>query len=152
MRNVEIRTVLDSLSGICGVHDGPGQWVDKGHHQIDQRPADNDVVIGHNAEGGEHRRCSDTRESWVNTSEHSNITTLEFLAETELHEGHWNTNGEEANPVGNEEQGSSPLEAKVREAPEVSEADTVADHSQNKSGSAQPASPLGVFSFIREEP
>ena len=43
---------------------------------------------------------------------------------------------------------SSILEAEVGEAPEVSEADTVADHSQNESGSAQPASPLGVFSFI----
>ena len=148
MRNVEIRTVFDSLSGICGVHDGPGQRVDKGHQQIDQRPADNDVVIGHNAEGGEHRRCSDTRESWVNTSEHSNITALEFLAETEFHEGHWNTNGDEANPVGNEEQSSAPLEAQVGETPEVSKADTVADHSQNKCGSAQPASPLGVFSFV----
>ena len=148
MRNVEIRTVFDSLSGICGVHDRPGQRVDKGHHQIDQRPADDDVVIGHDAEGSEHRRCSDTRESWVNTSEHSNITTLEFLAQTKLHEGHRNTNSEEANPVGNEEQGSTESVAQVGETPEVSQADTVADHSQNESGSAQPASPLGVFSFI----
>ena len=88
----------------------------------------------------------------MNTSEHSNITALEFLAETELHKGHWNTNGKEANPVGNEEQSSTPLEAQVGETPEVSKADTVANHSQDECGSAQPAGPLGVFSFVWEEP
>ena len=152
MRNVEIWTVFDSLSGVCGVHARPGQRVDKGHHQIDQRPADDDVVIGHNAEGGEDRRCSDTRESWVNTSEHSNITTLELLAETELHEGHRNTNGKQADPVGNEEEGSTPLEAQVRETPEVSEADAIANHSQDESCSTQPAGSFSVISFIREKP
>ena len=88
----------------------------------------------------------------MDSSEHSNITTLELLAETELHECHWNTNGQEANPVGNEEERSAPLKAQVRETPEVSEADTVAHHSQDESGSAQPSGPLSVISVIGEEP
>ena len=88
----------------------------------------------------------------MNTSEHSNITSLELLAETELHKGHWNTNAKKANPVGNEEQGSTPLVAQVRETPEVSKTDAVSNHSQDKCGSAQPAGSLGVFPFIWEEP
>ena len=92
MRNVQFWTVFYSLSGIGSVHHRPGQWVHKRKQQVDQRPADDDVVIGHNAERGQDGSCTDTREPWMNTSEHSNITSLEFLAETEFHEGHWNTN------------------------------------------------------------
>ena len=152
MCNVEIGTVFHSLSGVRGVHDGPRQGVDEWHHQVDQRPANDDVVVGHDAERGEDGRCADTREPRVYSSEHSNVTALELLAETKLHEGHRNTNGEKADPVGDEEEGTAPLEAQIGEAPEVSEADTVANHSQDESGTAQPAGSLSIISLIREKP
>ena len=80
----------------------------------------------------------------MDSSEHTDVTALEFLAETKLHEHNGEANREQAAPVGDEEQGSTPLVAEVRESPEVSQADTVADHSEDESRTTQPSSTFRV--------
>ena len=130
--------------------DGPGEGVDEGHNEVDEGPADDDVVVGHNAEGGQHRGESDTRKSGVDSTEDTDVTALELLSERHLHEGDRDSNEEEAAQVRDEEQSTTPSVAQVGEAPEVAEADTVADHSQDEGGVAQPTRSLGV-SLIFEE-
>ena len=87
----------------------------------------------------------------MDSTEHSNISTLEFLSEGQLHESYWETDCEEAEEVWNEEESSSPFEAKVWETPEVSKSDTVANHSKNEGCSGQPTGTLDALIFILKD-
>ena len=86
----------------------------------------------------------------MDSTEHTDITTLEFLTECHLHESHWDSNEEQADPVWDEEKHASPSEAEVRETPEVSETDTVADHSNDVSPSTQPTRTGRVRGLVLE--
>jgi len=86
----------------------------------------------------------------VYSSEDTDITALEFLSERELHERDWESNCEQADPVRDEEQGATPLVAKVREPPEVTQADAVADHSEDESRSTQPSSTFCISAIVSE--
>ena len=57
-RDVEVRAVL--VLAVGGVLDGPGQRALEGHDKVDERPSDDNVVVGDDAEGGEHGRQPDS--------------------------------------------------------------------------------------------
>ena len=86
----------------------------------------------------------------MDSSEHTDVTALEFLTEWELHKGNRQADCDQAAPVGDEEQGATPLIAEVREPPEVAQADTVADHSEDESRSTQPSSTFCVNAIVSE--
>ena len=86
----------------------------------------------------------------MDSSEHTDVTALEFLTERKLHKGDRQSDCEEADPVWDEEQGATPLIAEVREPPEVTQADTVADHSENESRSTQPSRAFCVSTIVSE--
>ena len=87
----------------------------------------------------------------MDATEYTDVTALELLTERHLHERDGDTNQEEAAKVRNEEECTTPGVAQVWETPEVSKADTVADHSQDERGVAEPSRSLSV-SFVLEEP
>jgi len=86
----------------------------------------------------------------MNSAEHTNITTLELLTERHLHKSHWDSNEEKADPVWDEEKRATPSEAEVRETPEVTETDTVADHSNDVSPSTQPTGTSRIWVLVLE--
>jgi len=133
---------------ISGVGSGPGQGVDERHNEVDQGPANDDVVVGHNVVGGEHGGTTNTSEAGVDAAEHTDVTALELLAEGELHEGHGDTDEEEADEVGDEEESTTPGVAQVGEAPEVTEADGVADHGEDESRATHPTLTLFDFALL----
>ena len=120
----------------------PRQRVHKAQNEVDERPSDDDVVVGSDAERGQDGGKADTGEARVDSSEHTDVTALELLTEGQFHECHGETDEEEADEVGNEEGGTTPGEAEVGETPEVSEADTVANHGKNEGHATQPARSL----------
>lgn len=131
--------------------DGPWKGADERHDQVDQGPSNDNVVIGDNAERRENGSESDTGKTGVDSTEHTDVTSLEFLTERELHKCNGDTNGKEADPVGDEEEGTSPLIAQVGETPEVSKTDTVADHSKDKGGATEPSGSFGALVSISED-
>lgn len=76
------------MQAVGGVLDGPGEGALERHNQVDQGPTDDDVVVCDDAEGGEDGCETNTRQTGVDSSEYTDITALEFLAEHELHEGY----------------------------------------------------------------
>ena len=86
----------------------------------------------------------------MDSTEHTDISALELLTERELHEGNGNTNSDQANEVGYEEESSTPGEAQVGETPEVSKADTVADHSEDEGPPREPSGSLGTLVLVRK--
>ena len=151
LRDVEVRAVLVGLGSVGGPLHRPGQWRDEGHDQVDQRPPDDDVVVGDDAEGGEDGGEADTSQPRVDASEDTDVTALKLLTERHLHERDGNANEDQARPVGDEEEGSSPGEAQVGEAPEVAEADAVAHHREDVGHPAEPARTLGALVLIFED-
>ena len=139
------------MKTVAGALDRPGQGINERHDQVDQRPTDDDVVVGDDTEGSENGRQTDTGKTRVNSTEHTDVTALELLAERELHERYGDTDGEEAGPVGDEEEGTAPLIAQVGETPEVSETDTVADHSEDESHATQPTGSFSALVLIFKE-
>ena len=148
--DVDAWAVLGAAVHILDVLDRPGEGRHEGHDQVDQGPADDDVVVGDDAEGGDNRGQTDSGEARVDATEDTDVTALEFLAESELHECNGDADGEEASQVGHEEESATPGEAEVGEAPEVSEADTVADHSEDEGHAGEPPSSLRTFVFVCE--
>ena len=138
------------MQTVCRLLDGPRKGTLERHDQVDQGPANDDVVVSDNAERGEYWSKSDSRKTRVNSSEHTDVTALEFLTEWELHKGNRQADCDQAAPVGDEEQGATPLIAEVREPPEVTQADTVADHSENESRSTQPSRAFCVRTIVSE--
>ena len=86
----------------------------------------------------------------MDSTEHSNISTLEHLSKSKLHKSDWQPNSEEAEQVRDEEESSSPLEAEIWESPEVSETDAIPNHSQDEGHSVEPSGSLGVRISILE--
>ena len=78
----------------------------------------------------------------MDASEDTDVSTLELLTEGQLHECDGEADEEEAEEVGDEEGGTAPLEAEIGESPEVTETDTVADHSKDEGHATQPARSL----------
>ena len=148
-RDVEVLAFLVGAT-LGHVLDRPGEWAHERHDQVDEGPSDDDVVVGDDAEGGEDGGEADSRKAGVDSTEHTDVTALELLAERELHESDGDANREEANEVGYEEESAAPRVAEVGETPEVSEADTVADHSKNESGAREPSSSFRAFVLVRE--
>ena len=128
----------------------PGEGANEGHNQVDQRPADDDVVVSHNAEGSENGSQTHAGEARMDSTEDTDISALELLTERQLHESDGDTDSEEAYEVRNEEECATPGEAQVGETPEVSEADTVADHSEDEGPTGEPSSSLGTIVFVCE--
>lgn len=60
---------------------GPGEGVNEGGEEVHKRPGNDHIVIEGDGKGGEHGGKSNTGESGVDTTEHTNITTLEELTE-----------------------------------------------------------------------
>ena len=138
------------MNAVCRLLDGPWKGTLEGHDQVDQGPANDDVVVSDNAERGEHWCESDSRKTRVNSSEYTDVTTLEFLTEWEFHKSDGKSNRDQATPVRDEEQGASPFVAEVREPPEVTQADTVSHHSEDESSSTQPSSTFCVCAIVCE--
>ncbi len=149
--DVEVWALSDVLCDVGGVRHRPWKWVHEGRNKVDQGPSDDHIVVGGDEEGGQDRGKSDSHESWVDSTEHSDISALELLSERQLHESDWKTNREEAEEVWNEEEGSSPLEAEVRETPEVSESDAVTNHSEDEGHSGQPSGTLAIHWLVFKE-
>ena len=138
--------VLSAIRGAISIRrhvlDGPRERVAEAHNQVDQRPANDDVVVGGDAESSEDGRQADTRQARVDAPEDTDVTTLELLAESQLHERNGQADEEEADKVGDEESSTAPREAEIGESPEVAEADTVANHSEDESHATEPARSL----------
>ena len=136
------------MLAIDGLLDRPREWAEEAHHEVDQRPADDDVVVSSDHEGSQDRGHADTSQAGVDATEHTDITTLEVLTQSHLHQGDRQTNEEEADEVRHKEGGSTPLEAQIREAPEVAKADAVANHSQDERHAAEPARTVLLSVFL----
>lgn len=138
------------MLSVRSVLDGPGQGALERHDKVDERPSDDDVVVGDDAEGGQDGRQTDSRQSRVDASEDTDITALKLLTERELHECHRDTDGQQADPVRDEEENATPFVAEVREPPEVTEADAVADHSKDEGRATQPPCTFSVSAIVSE--
>jgi hypothetical protein len=68
----------------------------------------------------------------VDTTEHTDVTTLELLTHRQLEEHHRDTNEEEAEQVGDEEDSTTILVGEVRESPEVTKTNGRSDSSENE--------------------
>jgi hypothetical protein len=116
-----------SVSGVLPGDDvlcGPGQWALKGDEEVDDSPSNDDCVVEGDGEGTEDGSHTDTGKSGVDTSEDTDVTTLELLSERELEHEHRKPEEEEAKEVGHEEETTTMLEAKIGETPEVSQSDS----------------------------
>ena len=69
------------MQAIARLLDGPGQGALEGHDQVDQGPANDNVVVSDNAERGEYGSQSDSRQTRMDTSEYTDVSALEFLTE-----------------------------------------------------------------------
>ena len=121
------KTYGSSVGGVRPWFDvlcGPGQWALEGYEEVDDSPSDDDGVVEGDGEGTEDGGHSDTGKSGVDTSEDTDVTTLELLSERELKHEHRKPQEEEAKEVGHEEETTTMLEAKIGETPEVSESDS----------------------------
>lgn len=85
-------------------------------------------------EGGEHRGQTDSIKAGVDSSEHTNVTSLEKLTEGELEEHHWETEEHEGDQVGDEPDTTTPFEGKVGESPEVTETNGGSDSGEDEGG------------------
>lgn len=86
----------------------------------------------------------------MDAAEHTDVTALKFLSERHLHERDGDADKEEAAKIRNEEECTTPGVAQVGEAPEVTQTDAVADHSQDERGVAEPSRSLGVSLVLKE--
>jgi hypothetical protein len=68
----------------------------------------------------------------VDTTEHTDVTTLELLTHRQLEEHHRDTNEEEAEQVGDEEDSTTILVGEVRESPEGTKTHGRSDSSENE--------------------
>ena len=134
-----------------GALDRPWKGADERHDQVDEGPSNDNVVIGDDAERCKNGSETDTGKTGVDSTEHTDVTSLEFLTKRELHECYGDTNAEEADPVGDKEEGTTPLIAQVGETPEVSKTDTVADHGEDEGGATEPSGSFRAFISISED-
>ena len=79
----------------------------------------------------------------MDATEHTDITSLDGLSESALHERDGDSDDEQGDQVGDEEANAAPLEAEEGEPPDVSETDGETHHGQNVSGSAHPSLSCG---------
>ena len=149
--DVEIWALSGGLVDVSCVGERPWKWVLEGSNQVDEGPSDDHVVVGSDAVSRHDRGKTNTHKSWVNSTEHSNISTLELLSEGQLHKSNWQSNGHKAEEVWHEEESTTPFETEVRETPEVSKSDTVTNHSKDEGGSAEPSSTLSVFFLVLKD-
>ena len=84
----------------------------------------------------------------MDSTEHTNISTLELLSERELEHEHGETEEEEAAQVGHKEEGTTPLEAEVGETPEVTKTNGGTDGGEHKGVLGGPSLSLSVFHFL----
>jgi len=68
----------------------------------------------------------------VDTTEHTDVTTLELLTHRQLEEHHRDTDKEKAEQVGDEEDSTTILVREVRESPEVTKTNGRSDSSENE--------------------
>jgi hypothetical protein len=68
----------------------------------------------------------------VNSSEHTNVTTLEELTEGEFKEHHGETEEHKSDKVRDEPDTTTPFEGEVRESPEVTESDGGTDSGKDE--------------------
>ena len=140
------------LFHVKGVLNGPWKWAHERCNQINSRPTNDNIVVGDNAEGREHRSKTDTSQSGVDTSEYTNVTALELLTENKLHKGDGDTDRKKHKPVWYEEKCTAPFVAEVGEAPEISESDAVSNHSKEESCSVEPSGTIwfGIISIFED--
>ncbi len=92
-----------------------------------QRPRHQDVVVQRNQKGGHYASIANAVKGRVNEAPHVRRTDLELLAHAELEQKKWDANREQHNCVGHEEC-TTPVGVAIEwEAPEVAQADGVAD-------------------------
>ena len=96
------------MNAVCRLLDRPWKGTLEGHYQVDQGPANDNVVVSDNAERGEHGSQSNSRKTRMDSSEHTDVSALEFLTERELHKSNRESNRDQADPVRDEEQGTTP--------------------------------------------
>jgi len=144
--NEKFLALLVGSGGVGSVLGGPGEGVLESGEKVDKSPGDDDIVVEGDGKGSEHGGKTDTSETRVDSTEHTDVTSLELLTERELEHKHGDTNEEKAAQIGDEEEGSTPFEAKVRETPEVSKTDCGSDSGEDESGGVCP--PLTTISFI----
>jgi hypothetical protein len=84
----------------------------------------------------------------VDATEHTDVTTLEELSEGELKHHHGETQEEESEQVGDEEDTTTPLEAEVRETPEVTESNGGSDSGEDERHTASPPLSWGSLDLI----
>lgn len=134
-----------------GVGHGPGQGVLERGKEVDHSPGNDDLVVERDAVSGNNGSQTDTGKSGVDTTEHTDVTTLEFLTHRQLKEHHRDTNKEKAEQVGDEENSTTILVREVRESPEVTKTNGRSNSSENERAVARPSlSFSSEFLFVTE--
>lgn len=129
-------TVLVSL---CSLDRPRSRVVEDRGNEVDQGNGNQVGVEDVDGKCREHRSQSNTVQLRVDSTEHTNVTTLEQLSKGELKQHHGKTQEEESKEVGNEEDTSSPLVSQVRETPEVTETNGRSNSSENEGNTASPS-------------
>jgi len=106
---------------VNSVRMAPGEGACKGAEEKHNGPGNDHIVVNANqvasGAGGE----TDTVHARVELVPDFDVTSLENLTKGELKHNHRNTQEEQAEEVGDEEKGSTVLEAQVREPPQVTQ-------------------------------
>ena len=89
-----------------------------------------------------------TAKSWIDSTEHANVTTLELLTERELKHEKWNTDEEEAEEVWHEEESATPLGAQVWETPEVTQTNGRSNSCDDKCALILPALTVWLVALL----
>lgn len=84
----------------------------------------------------------------MDSSEHTDVTTLEELTEGEFEHHHGESEEHQGNEVRDEPDTSTPLVGEVGESPEVTKSDGGSDSGENESGRSSPSLSRGVLTII----
>jgi len=93
--DVEIIAVLVRVERGSGVGNRPGQGVLERGKEVDHSPSNDDLVVERDAVGSDNGSKTDTGKSGVDTTEHTDVTTLELLTHRQLEKHHRDTNEEQ---------------------------------------------------------
>jgi len=112
-------TVTDHicLQFVCGKLNRPWEGASETREEQDNGPGDNHVVVDADKVAGEASGETNTIKLRVELLPNDDVTLLEDLADSELEHDHGNTQEHEAEDVGDEEGGTTVLEAQVGEPP-----------------------------------
>ena len=120
----------------------PGHSRPQAVRRVDHGPREDDVVVPEAHVGHQRARGTDAPEPPVQLAVGVRRAQFEALAQRELEEEERHAQQEEREEVGHEERAAAVAVAQVREAPDVADADAVADRGEQELRARVPLGPL----------